>query len=358
MPDQSKSDSNKKVAKGSAEKTGKAKPAAAKKITKSTPAKTETAAAQKAAQPIISKQTAAKQTAAKKTADSSKATAPATKKSATVKQNSASKTSEIKKPISEKVTQPIHTSAQVRKPVTNDAEPAAFQVPDFDLKEMLEIGAHFGHQQSKWDPRMAPFIYMEKDGVHIFDLVKTAAQLQKAYAKAYQLGHAGKVLVVVGTKRQAKDVVEKVAQETGAMYISSRWLGGFLTNWSQVQKSLQRMIKIEQGLANGEFDNYTKYERVQLEKELSRLERFFAGVKDLQGRPDALFVIDIKKEDIPVKEAKSMGVFTIGLVDSNANPEDVDIVIPANDDGRKSIEYFVNAVLSGYAAGKADRGKK
>ena len=194
--------------------------------------------------------------------------------------------------------------------------------------------------------------------MHIFDLVKTAEQLTKAYNKAYDLGKNGQTLIMVGTKRQAKDVIEKAATEAGAMYISSRWLGGFLSNWNQVQKSLKRMIKIDQGLEKGEFDSYTKYERVQLEKEQNRLERFFIGVKDLSKRPDALFIVDIHKEDIPVKEANNMDVFTIGLVDSNANPNDVNIAIPANDDGRKSVEYFVNQVAAGYAAGRADKSKK
>ncbi len=365
MPDQSKSDSSKKVVKSTAAKTSKAKPAAVKKTTKSTPAKSKTAATQSTA----AQSTATKKAATKKAADSSKATAPAAKKPVTAITNTSSaKTSEAKiteaSPTTNEAketviaTGSVAQAAKVAAPAAHPTAPTTHQAPDFDLKEMLEIGAHFGHQKSKWDPRMAPFIYMEKGGVHIFDLVKTAEQLKLAYTKAYQLGKAGKVLVVVGTKRQAKDVVEKSSIEAGAMYISSRWLGGFLTNWPQVQKSLKRMIKIEQGLTNGEFDNYTKYERVQLEKEQNRLERFFVGVKDLQSKPDALFVIDTNKEDIPIKEAKSMGVFTIGLVDSNANPDDVDIAIPANDDGRKSVEYFVKAVVGGYAAGKADQGKK
>lgn len=226
------------------------------------------------------------------------------------------------------------------------------QAPEFDLTELLEAGVHFGHQSAKWHPHMDEWIYMEKDGVHIFDLAKTAAQLQQAYNAAYELGKTGKTLVVVGTKRQAREVIQEAAKTHKVPYITSRWLGGLLTNWEQVKKSLKKMVDIEEGLKTDKFKNYTKYERLQLDKERGRLERFFAGIRDLKTAPDALFVVDVGAEKIAVKEATNTGVFTIGVVDTNSNPDMVDLVIPANDDGRKSLQYVVEAVLKGYAAGR------
>ncbi|NCN06919.1 MAG: 30S ribosomal protein S2 [Candidatus Pacebacteria bacterium] len=224
--------------------------------------------------------------------------------------------------------------------------------PDYSLEEMLEAGCHFGHQKVKWNPRMAEWIHSEKDGVHIFDLIKTKQQLQTAHNAAYKLGQEGKTLVIVGTKRQARELVVKAAQESGALYIFSRWLGGLLTNWDQVKLSLKRMLKVEKGLADGSYKNYTKYEQVQLEKELARLRRFFFGIQTLKEQPDCLFVVDTVREHIAVKEANNVGIPVIGVCDSNANPDDVTICIPANDDAQKSLELIVHAVTAGYAAGK------
>jgi small subunit ribosomal protein S2 len=227
--------------------------------------------------------------------------------------------------------------------------------PEYDLAALLEAGAHFGHQTRRWHPAMKEYIYMSKDDVHIFDLAKTAAQLQVAYNYAYNLGKTNKTLLMVGTKRQARDVIKAAAEDSGAMYITSRWLGGLLTNWEQVYKSLKRMIEIENGLANDAYKGYTKFERVQLEKEQGRLMRFFSGIKNLKTRPDAIFIVDPGKEDNVVKEAITMAVPVVALVDSNTDPRPVDIVIPANDDAVSSIEFIVKAVAEGYKAGRAAR---
>jgi small subunit ribosomal protein S2 len=232
------------------------------------------------------------------------------------------------------------------------------KAPEYDLRDLLEAGMHFGHQKAKWFPRMAEWIYMEKDGVHIFDLEKTSAQLQLAYNYAYQLGLQGKTLVIIGTKRQASKIVEEVAREHGLMYITSRWLGGLLTNWEQVKNSLNRMLELEKGLETGKYAGYTKYEQVQLEKELTRKKRFFEGIRDLKDRPDALFVIDPKRERNAINEARSMGIPVIALIDSNTDPSDIDLVIPANDDSAKSIRFVVEQIAQGYAAGKQDKGVK
>jgi small subunit ribosomal protein S2 len=202
---------------------------------------------------------------------------------------------------------------------------------------------------------MKEWIYMEKDGVHIFDLAKTAAQLQTAYNYAFELGQKGKTLVFVGTKRQAREVVREAAADAGAMHITSRWLGGLLTNWDQVQKSLKRMLSIETGLQDDTFKGYTKFERVQLEKEANRLKRFFEGIKALKNRPDAIFVIDPSREKNVVKEALTVGVPLIALIDTNADPRDIDIPIPANDDAITSIQLVVEAVAAGYKAGRASK---
>lgn len=227
------------------------------------------------------------------------------------------------------------------------------KAPELDLRDLLEAGCHFGHQVRKWHPKMKPYIYMEKDGIHIFDLAKTAAQLRLAYNYAYQLGTKGKTLVFVGTKRQARDLVKESATDSGAMYINARWLGGLLTNWPQVSRSLKRMVKLENGLKTGEFDSYTKFERVQFEKEMGRLQRFFDGIRKLTDKPDALFIIDPVREANAVKEAELVGVPTIALIDSNGDPRSIDIAIPANDDAMGSIKLVVEAVAAGYKAGRA-----
>ena len=235
-------------------------------------------------------------------------------------------------------------------------DPAALpqHAPEFDLRDLLEAGVHFGHQSRKWHPKMAKWIYTEKDGIHIFDLAKTAAQLQLAYNFAYDLGKNGKILVIVGTKKQAREVIKEIVPET-IMTITSRWLGGLVTNWEQVSKSLRRMLDIESGLKADKFDHYTKRERVLLDKERARLERFFGGIRELKGRPDALFIIDPGREKVPVEEAQKVSVPMMALVDSNTNPEPLDIVIPGNDDAVKSIQFVTQAVVDGYQAGRNSR---
>lgn len=225
--------------------------------------------------------------------------------------------------------------------------------PDYDLRDLLEAGCHFGHQKAKGNPRMKPYIHMEKDGVHIFDLAQTASQLKKAYNAAYHLAKNGKTMVVVGTKKQASPIVEEVCKDNNVMYISSRWLGGMLTNWDQVKKSLQKMRKTEKGLVEGTYKGLTKYEKLQLEKEVTRLKRFFGGVEALKEKPDCLFVIDPKRERIAVTEAKNVNIPVMAIVDSNGNPETVNLVIPANDDAQRSVKFLLTAVVEGYTAGLA-----
>lgn len=224
--------------------------------------------------------------------------------------------------------------------------------PKIDLQELLEAGVHFGHQSHRWNPKMSDYIFDARDGVHIFDLVKTAAQLEEAMKFAYELGKSGKNLVFVGTKRQAQEIVKAAAEEADAMYITIRWMGGFLTNWEQVSKSIAKMNSLKSGLASGKFDHYTKYERMQIQKDIDRLERFFGGVADLKRTPDAIFVVDITEEEVAAKEARVTNVPVIALVDSNGNPTLADYVIPANDDAVSSIKLLTTMVAQAYAEGK------
>ena len=231
--------------------------------------------------------------------------------------------------------------------------PVTSYTPEIDVKQLLEAGSHFGHQAKRWHPKMEPYIYAKRDGVHIFDLIITAEKLKVAAELVYDLGKSGKSVVFVGTKRQAKDIVREEAIQSGAMYIVNRWLGGFISNWEQVSKSNKEMISIRKGLEDGSYKNYTKKERLLLEKKIQRLERFFGGVSELKQKPDALFVIDAGREKTAIKEAVAHGIPVIGMVDSNDDPTPIDYVIPANDDAARSIKYVVHVIAEAYKAGKA-----
>lgn len=226
--------------------------------------------------------------------------------------------------------------------------------PEYDLRNLMEAGCHFGHQAGDWHPDMDEWIYFQQDGIHIFDLEKTAQQLQKAYNYLYQLGKEGKDVIFVGTKRQAEDYIKEQVAEAEVHWIVSRWLGGLLTNWKQVGKSLRKMIEIEEGLEAGEYEMYTKYEQMQLEKDAQRLARFFDGLRGLKGLPDAIFVIDPERESVAVKEANLTGVPVIAMVDTNTDPNPIDLMIPANDDGRGSIELIVTELAQAYQQGQAE----
>lgn len=225
------------------------------------------------------------------------------------------------------------------------------QAPEYDLRDLLEAGCHFGHQRNKWNPKMDEYIFADKEGVHIFDLAKTAEQLQLAYNYFYKLGKQGKKVIMVGTKRHAREVVEEVAKESGMMYIVSRWLGGFLTNWTQIKKSLDSLIKMKASFEAGEYDDLTKFEQSQLKKEISRLERFFEGIIDLSTPPDVIFVVDPIKEKIAVKESNLSDIPVVGIVDSNADPDLLAIPIPANDDAAKSVAFIVEEIGKAYLEG-------
>ncbi len=229
------------------------------------------------------------------------------------------------------------------------------KAPEYDLRDLLEAGCHFGHQRNKWNPKMSRFIYSQKDGVHIFDLAKTAKQLQLAFNYFYLLGKQNKKILMLGTKRHAREVVQETAKEAGMMYVVSRWLGGFLTNWDQVAQSIKKMQQMRAKFESGEYAKKTKFEQAQLKKELTRLERFFEGLGDQITLPDAIFVVDAAKERVAIKEIDGSDIPVIALADSNANPDLVALAIPANDDSVASISFVVKELGRAYQLGKQEK---
>lgn len=226
------------------------------------------------------------------------------------------------------------------------------------LTELLEAGSHFGHQSRRWNPKMVPYIYTERDGVHIFDLAKTAEGIQKACAYVRDLIAGGGTLLMVGTKRQARAIVKEESQNAGAPFVSERWLGGTLTNWEQIHKSIEKLLEMREKREKGEYKKYTKKENVLIDREIERLERFFGGLVQLKAIPDALFVVDTHREAVAVKEARRNELTVVGMVDTNADPELIDYVIPANDDAVRSIKLIVAMVAKAYADGRKLAEKK
>ncbi|HAU98851.1 MAG: 30S ribosomal protein S2 [Microgenomates group bacterium GW2011_GWF2_45_18] len=222
-----------------------------------------------------------------------------------------------------------------------------------DLKALLEAGAHFGHQSQRWSPKMKQYIYDERNGVHIFDLIQTGALMQKAAQFAFELGKAGKTLLLVGTKRQAQDIIREEAGLAGAPFIAQRWLGGLITNWDQLKKSVEKLNLMRKNMVEGKYETFTKKERVLINREIARLDRFFGGVSTIKAIPDALFVIDIGKEKGVVNEAVVKEVPVIAIVDSNCDPTGIAYPIPANDDAVRSIKLITHFVADAYREGRA-----
>jgi small subunit ribosomal protein S2 len=211
---------------------------------------------------------------------------------------------------------------------------------EVNIKVLLEAGAHFGHQKERWNPKMRPFIFVTRDNVHIIDLEKTQEYAEKAIRFAQDVVKSDGKILFVGTKRQAKDIVRKAAEDCKMPYVTNRWLGGLLTNFDTIRKRLKRLKDLEEQKKTGDFEKFTKRERMILDKEIEKLENNFGGIRNLTSLPEAIFIIDIVTEEVAVKEARALGISIIALVDSNANPELCDYPIPANDDAIKTIEYF------------------
>lgn len=220
------------------------------------------------------------------------------------------------------------------------------------LEELLEAGAHFGHQAKRWNPKMKPYIYTARDGVHIFDLAKTAEGLEKACEYVRDLVAQGGKIIFIGTKRQAQAIVKEEAAKCGAFFVSERWLGGMITNWDQVGKSVKKLTEMKQKREAGEYKKYTKKEQVLIDKDINRMARFMGGLEGLTKIPDALFIIDVTREIAAVREANAREVPVVAMVDTNANPDLVTHVIPVNDDAVRSIKLVVSEMAKAVAEGK------
>ena len=225
--------------------------------------------------------------------------------------------------------------------------------PTFD--QLLEAGCHFGHLKRKWNPAMAPYIFMERNGIHIIDLYKTAAKIEEASQALRQIAKSGKKVLFVATKKQAKEAIANKAKEINMPYVIERWPGGMLTNFPTIRKAVKKMTTIDKMLKDGTFDNLSKREKLQITRQRAKLEKNLGSIADLGRLPSALFVVDVMKEHIAVAEAKRLGIPVFAIVDTNSNPDEIDYVIPANDDASKSIEVILEAVCGAMAEGLEER---
>jgi len=219
------------------------------------------------------------------------------------------------------------------------------------MKELLEAGVHFGHQTKRWNPRMKEFIFGERNGIYIIDLQKTLKMFKEASKFVQDLAADGKVILFVGTKRQAQDAIAEEAQRCGMFYVNQRWLGGLLTNWVTVQKSVKRLKELDEMATDGRYDLLPKKEVIKLERERKHLQANLAGIKNMSRLPDAIFVIDSNKEQIAVREARKLGIPVVAVVDTNCDPSEVDYVIPGNDDALRAIRLFTSKISESIAEG-------
>ena len=222
-------------------------------------------------------------------------------------------------------------------------------------KDLLDAGVHFGHLTRKWDPRMAPFIFMEKNGIHIIDLYKTLDCLEEASKAIKQIVKSGRKVMFVATKKQARDIVSEEAKRLRMPYVTERWLGGMLTNFSTIRKSLKKLSSMDKLMKEDSFKNLAKRERLMVSREKTKLERVLGGISELTRLPAALFVVDIKREHIAIKEAQKLNIPVFALVDTNSDPNQVDFPVPANDDAFKSINLLVRQIGSVIEEGLSER---
>ena len=225
--------------------------------------------------------------------------------------------------------------------------------PNFE--QLLEAGCHFGHLKRKWNPAMAPYIFMERNGIHIIDLYKTAAKLDEAAAALKNIAKSGKKVLFVATKKQAKQVVADKAQSVGMPYVIERWPGGMLTNFPTIRKAVKKMGQIDKMSKDGTFDNLSKREKLQISRQRAKLEKTLGSIADLSRLPSALFVVDVMKEHIAVAAANRLGIPVFAIVDTNSDPSNVDFVIPANDDASKSVELILDTVCAAMTEGLEER---
>lgn len=245
------------------------------------------------------------------------------------------------------------TTGLLIKKNVNKLTNKTMSTPNFD--QLLEAGCHFGHLKRKWNPAMAPYIFMERNGIHIIDLYKTAAKLDEAAAALKSIAKSGKKVLFVATKKQAKQVIADKAQSVNMPYVIERWPGGMLTNFPTIRKAVKKMTSIDKMAKDGTFDNLSKREKLQITRQRAKLEKTLGSIADLNRLPSALFVVDVMKEHIAVAEANRLGIPVFAIVDTNSDPNNVDFVIPANDDASKSIEIILDTVCSAMAEGLEER---
>ena len=224
-----------------------------------------------------------------------------------------------------------------------------------NYKELLEAGCHFGHLTRKWNPNMAPYIFMEKNGIHIIDLNKTVAKLEEAAAELSQIAKSGKKILFVATKKQAKDLTAQKVEQINMPFITERWSGGMLTNFATVRKAVRKLNSLEKMEKDGTFEKISKRERLSKSRQREKLNKTIGSISDLNRLPAALFIVDIHKEHIAVAEAKKLGIPTFAIVDTNSNPNEVDFAIPANDDSSASVSKILDVVCASIAEGLEER---
>ncbi len=221
------------------------------------------------------------------------------------------------------------------------------------MKQLLEAGVHFGHQTKRWNPKMKEYIFGERNGIYIIDLQKSLRLFKNAVQFIYELGSQGKTVLFLGTKRQAQDVIQEESQRCGMFYVNQRWLGGLLTNFATIQKSIKRFRELEAMQSNGQYELLSKKEVARLERERKKLEKNLSGIKAMTQLPEALFVIDTRKEAIAVQEARKLGIPIVGVADTNCDPDEIDYIIPGNDDALRAIRLIANTISQAYLDGRA-----
>ena len=220
------------------------------------------------------------------------------------------------------------------------------------MKQLLEAGVHFGHQTRRWNPKMAKYIFTERNGIYIIDLQKTVKMIDAAYDFVKEVSANGKSVLFVGTKKQAQGAIKEEALRCDNYYVNQRWLGGMLTNWKTISTRIARLNEIKTMEEDGTFEKLNKREVLTLQRELERLEKFLGGIKDMKGMPGAIFVVDPKKEKIAVKEARTLGIPVVGIVDTNCDPDDVDYIIPANDDAIRAVKLIASCMADAVIEGR------
>ncbi len=220
------------------------------------------------------------------------------------------------------------------------------------MKQLLEAGVHFGHQTRRWNPKMAPYIFTERNGIYIIDLQKTVKKIEEAYSFVNELSAEGKSVLFVGTKKQAADSVREEAERAGAYFVNARWLGGMLTNFKTIRRRIARLQQLRKMEEDGTFDRLTKKESSKLTLEIEKLEKFLGGIEDMTELPGALFIVDSRKEKIAVAEAKKLGIPIVAIVDTNCDPDDVDYVIPGNDDAIRAVKLIAGTIADAIIEGR------